>query len=64
MKGLTASKRRGTKLTAGGAVNIANLNAYTEPEIEAAKERAAELIEDTFEELTGLTAEEFSLFLK
>jgi hypothetical protein len=61
LKGLTPSTRRGPKFTAGGAVNIANLNAYTEPEIEAAKERAAELIEDTFEELTGLTAEEFSL---
>lgn len=60
-KGLTPSKRRGTKFTAGGAVNIENLNAYTQPELEAAKERAAEFIEDTFEELTGLTAAEFSL---
>ena len=60
-KGLTPSKRRGTKFTAGGAVNIENLNAYTQPELEAAKERAEEFIEDTFEELTGLTAAEFSL---
>lgn len=60
-QGLTRSTRRGSRFKAGAAVNIANLNAYTEPEIEAAKERAEELIEETFEELTGLTAAEFSL---
>jgi len=60
-KGLARSKRRGTELFVGGAVNIADLQAYTKPELESAQERAIEIIEDTFEELTGLAPSEFSL---
>ena len=57
-----STKRRGTKLFVGGAVNIADLQAYTKPELESAQERAIEIIEDTFEELTGLAPlSEFSL---
>ena len=60
-KGLTPTKRRGTKVNIGQAVNLESLNEYTLPEIEAEQERLAETINDTFEELTGLTPDEFSL---
>lgn len=60
-KGLTPTKRRGTNVNIGQAVNLESLNEYTLPEIEAEQERLAETINDTFEELTGLTPDEFSL---
>ena len=60
-KGLTSTTRRGTKPIIGSAVDLESLNKYTLPEIESEQERLAETINDTFEELTGLTPDEFSL---
>ena len=59
-KGLTRTTRRGTKLFIGGAVNLDKLNQYIKPEKEAAQEIKEEIVKETFEELTGLAASEFT----